>query len=794
MAERRVSVRLSVVGGNQTKAELAAVGADGQRSMERIAKATEPAGRGLRVVDVAAGQARQQIDQFAARAGAAGTVLRALGPIGTVAAAGIGAAVTALAAGVREFEQKERAFLRLDQVLRATGNAAGMTARQIRDIASEMERTTLASDVDVMGAAGVLATFRTISGEEFRRALRAAQDLAAVFGQDIRSAATQLGKALEDPIQGLTALRRVGVSFTAAQRETINEMVRMGDIAGAQRAILETLERQVGGAGAAEAGGVTGSFHRAKAALGDFLATLAEVSGAAGITEAAMNGLAAGVNRLTGALQAMNDEGDVGQVVVRLNRQLIEAQDRLARFEETGNRRAAAIARAQIADLEARIEAVIERGREEVAAMETAEANRRTAEIEARTEKGFDRLRELRKELEGLATPEERLAAINTRLAETIAQLETLRTAGNVGALDEAIAAAQEIARRQIDAIEKPAREAAEREAAKTRELIDELARSIAQFGDERAKFVERFVSRLGDSATAEQRAEVERLANSLYNLEQAQKKTAEAEREAERLRSEAQSVYRSVRTAAEEYAETLATLNKLLAAGAISHEIYARAVARAQERLESLERTERRRLLRESGDLFGPARAFLDEYVEKAGATAKLIEQSFSKAFSTAEEAVAQFVRTGKLEFSSLVSAMLADLARLSIRQAVLAPLANWLGNFLGGLGGGLPAFRLHDGGIAGRDGAPSLAPAYAFVGAPRLHDGGVAGLRHDEVPAILQRGERVLSRREARDWDQRRMVQINIATPDLESFRRSRTQIASDIARAVAFGSRGL
>lgn len=794
MAERRVSVRLSVVGGNQTKAELAAVGSDGQRSMERIAKATEPAGRGLRVVDAAAGQARQQIDRFASRAGAAGTVLRALGPIGTAAAAGIGAVVTALAAGVREFEQKERAFLRLEQVLRATGNAAGMTARQIRDIASEMERTTLASDVDVMGAAGVLATFRAISGEEFRRALRAAQDLAAVFGQDIRSAATQLGKALEDPIQGLTALRRVGVSFTAAQRETINEMVRMGDIAGAQRAILENLERQVGGAGVAEARGVTGSFHRAKAALGDFLATLAEVSGAAGLTAAAMNSLAAGVNRLTDALQAMNDEGDVGQVVVRLNRQLIEAQDRLARFEETGNRRAAAITRAQIADLEARIEAVIERGREEVAAMETAEANRRTAEIEARTEKGFDRLRELRKELEGLATPEERLAAINTRLAETIAQLETLRTAGNTGAIDEAIAAAQEIAHRQIDAIEKPAREAAAREAAKTRELIDELTRSIAQFGDERAKFVERFVSRLGDSATAAQRAEVERLANSLYDLEKAQKKTAEAEREAERLRTEAQSVYRSVRTAAEEYAETLAQLNELLAAGAISHEIYARAVARAQERLESLERTERRRFLRESGDLFGPARAFLDEYVEKAGTTAKLIEQSFSKAFSTAEEAVAQFVRTGKLEFSSLVSSMLADLARLSIRQAVLAPLANWLGNFLGGLGGGLPAFRLHEGGIAGRDGAPSLAPAYAFVGAPRLHDGGVAGLRHDEVPAILQRGERVLSRREARDWDRRRMVQINIATPDLESFRCSRTQIASDIARAVAFGSRGL
>jgi hypothetical protein len=77
-------------------------------------------------------------------------------------------------------------------------------------------------------------------------------------------------------------------------------------------------------------------------------------------------------------------------------------------------------------------------------------------------------------------------------------------------------------------------------------------------------------------------------------------------------------------------------------------------------------------------------------------------------------------------------------------------------------------------------------------------MHTGGMAGLRPDEVPAILQRGERVLSRREARDYDGsgRRdpNVTVNIMTRDAESFRQSRTQVAADISRAVALGRRGL
>jgi hypothetical protein len=92
-------------------------------------------------------------------------------------------------------------------------------------------------------------------------------------------------------------------------------------------------------------------------------------------------------------------------------------------------------------------------------------------------------------------------------------------------------------------------------------------------------------------------------------------------------------------------------------------------------------------------------------------------------------------------------------------------------------------------------------MVPAMAFANAPRLHNGGWAGLKSDDVPAILQRGERVLSRRESRSYGDGNgggngggAVTVNIMTRDAESFRQSRTQVAADMARAVSMGRRGM
>ena len=318
MAERRTSVRLSVVGGSQVRAELASIGSDGQRSLERIARATQPAGVGLRALDAVAGEARQQIDAFAGRAGPAGAALGVMGPAGLAAAAGIGAMVAAIGVGLRDLAEAERLSIRLDQVLRATGYAAGLTGADIGAMADDIERATFATAEEVQQAAGVLATFRSVQGDTFREALVLAQDLSAVFGQSLTGSVTQLGKALEDPIDGITALRRVGVSFTDSQREVIETLVETGRTAEAQGVILQVLADQVGGAGAAEAGGHAGAWNRAADAVGNFLEKIAEVSGAAATVRGALNLIAGGLE----AVNAAMGEVAVGQQLVEANQEL----------------------------------------------------------------------------------------------------------------------------------------------------------------------------------------------------------------------------------------------------------------------------------------------------------------------------------------------------------------------------------------------------------------------------------------------------------------------------------------
>jgi hypothetical protein len=195
---------------------------------------------------------------------------------------------------------------------------------------------------------------------------------------------------------------------------------------------------------------------------------------------------------------------------------------------------------------------------------------------------------------------------------------------------------------------------------------------------------------------------------------------------------------------------------------------------------------------------------AALADYAAKARDIGGDVGQTLVGAFSSAEQAVGDFVRTGKLGMRDLVTSVIADLAQLAARRFVLGPLAGALAGALGG-GGGLGAAGsvlapvLHDGGTVGAAGPGRMVPALAFAGAPRMHGGGWAGLRPDEVPAILQRGERVLSRREVavsagRSSGAEPVVAITINARDVESFRQSQTQVAADIARAIARGRRGM
>ena len=150
-----------------------------------------------------------------------------------------------------------------------------------------------------------------------------------------------------------------------------------------------------------------------------------------------------------------------------------------------------------------------------------------------------------------------------------------------------------------------------------------------------------------------------------------------------------------------------------------------------------------------------------LQNYYDSATNMAKVGEDAVTKTFSNMEDALVNFVQTGKFDFKSLVDSMLADIARLAIRSTILGPLAGLLGGAGGGaITGGGTAFSLnsaidasiaanpaifHSGGIVGQGNASRTVPMSLFANAARAHSGAYIGT--NEVPIIAKRGEHVLT-----------------------------------------------
>lgn len=185
---------------------------------------------------------------FGAIPGLLGGITGMLGPF--AAAFGAGAIVNA---GRDAFQAQQK----LASSLASTGGAAGVSAEEIKILASDLQRLTNFEDDATIAAAGVLATFTNIKGDVFKAAIVSAQDLSAKMGTDLQSSIVQVGKALNDPIKGVTALQRVGVSFTAEQKAQIKQLQQSGNIIGAQAIVMAELQKEFGGTAQAMADPLT---------------------------------------------------------------------------------------------------------------------------------------------------------------------------------------------------------------------------------------------------------------------------------------------------------------------------------------------------------------------------------------------------------------------------------------------------------------------------------------------------------------------------------------------------------
>jgi lambda family phage tail tape measure protein len=235
---------------------------------------------------------------------------------------------------------------------------------------------------------------------------------------------------------------------------------------------------------------------------------------------------------------------------------------------------------------------------------------------------------------------------------------------------------------------------------------------------------------------------------------------------------------YEDARAAAQAYLDTLARRQKLelegVGAGSRQREINAsrsEIEADFQRRRESLERDLRRgditkpqfdeylkierealdkslkqndeyykELAKKQADWSLGALEALHNYYDEAQDVAGQVAQAFSRGLDSATDALVNFVRTGKLDFRSLVDSILADLLRIQLKKSIATVLNSALGGVLGGL------FGAGAGTLSGSSGVGSYTPG---SGSGVIYAAsGTNYIEKDNQLAILHKGEAVIPR----------------------------------------------
>jgi vacuolar-type H+-ATPase subunit E/Vma4 len=200
--------------------------------------------------------------------------VRSLGANFALVGAAIGVVGVAIAKNVEALARIETINAQTTQTITSMGNAANISAAEVEALAGRLESLTAVEAESIQEGANLLLTFGNIRDELgegndiFSQTTEIMVDMGVALKKGPVETATMLGKALNDPIQGLTALRRVGVSFTEQQIAQVKAMQESGDLMGAQKLILAELQKQYGGSGAAFAKTFTGQLQLMSHELG----------------------------------------------------------------------------------------------------------------------------------------------------------------------------------------------------------------------------------------------------------------------------------------------------------------------------------------------------------------------------------------------------------------------------------------------------------------------------------------------------------------------------------------------
>lgn len=646
----------------------------------------------------------REIDQSEQRLRRAGVAGRQFGRL----MASLGAVFSARKI-VQATRRQDEALAQVEARVRSTGGAAGYTTRQLAEMAAGMQQATTYGDEAVLEMQSLLLTFTQVQGDVFRDSQELILDVATAMGTDLKSAALQVGKALNDPVRGLDALSRSGIQFSAQQKETIKGLVETGRTADAQRMILAELERQFGGAARA----ARDTFGGALDALGNAFGDLLESKGGLNDSKEAIEDLtrllqdpstAAAVDNITAAV--VRGLGKLAEFTAAVHFLVVGTSDEVEQINQ------------QVGDIDRSLSSLRE-------ALSAPRALRGTFATKGGLfgEEGLLESDEsILRRINELEAERARLIARQTAIFDQRGK-KPRKERANAGAPGGAPTAGAGAAPPSKDFLAAQA----------------DLERRIALLGQEGAAQQMLWEVEQGrySGLEAGEKAALVALARRLdagqAGIRQAEEQARaleEARAEQEAYDAELEQAARALRDVldpVEPLRRELAQLDELLARGKLSWDEWAEGTLRVHERMDELN-------------------GALDDAATEASEFALQAARGI------------QDVMTDYLfdPFDEGLGGMLqgfADMVRRMIAEALAAQLAEKLfGDFsstgeLGGWIGSLMGSLFHTGGVAGEAAPGRSLPELAYLGAPRYHGGGIAGLAPDEIPAILRRGEEVLT-----------------------------------------------
>jgi lambda family phage tail tape measure protein len=797
MAERNLSIRLSVVDGGKVKAELSEIGEKGERSLKKIEAAATPASGGLKLLSSAANDAKFQLEAATERLGLLGSVLGKLGPAGLIAGASIAALGVGITALVMPVARVGDEFFKLSQktgvsveALTALDYAAKLSDVSTEGLTKALQKLSVAMfDSQVIGEEGSAALKALgVSATEVNGQIRPTEqvllDLADKFsampdGAEKAALAVKLfGK------EGLAIIPflnqgRVGITALMEEAQRLG-LVMSEDVARASEvfndnltrlsAIFEGVQRQIGAAvipvladfteQVILAQGETGSFSNElqkisvnREAILAFLESVA--SGLAFIAESAVLAkrvIAQPLDSLsvvgkdietwfkTDLLRSMKSMGFDPKVIDAEIAKLQGARDDYVR---AANDRLFNIN--QNPGYVDRVAKFFDEQRRTVRVMGqkfVLDTEAQAKEVQAIYDKFLPTLpRKPRMELDlsGFQKPKPA-----EKLDEGEAFLNQLRS--RLTRTQEGEAAELRARALQIEAKGYKGVAAEAEQYIRVLEAIErqkEANKAFDAFEKEEAASHKITKGLIGSNR---QRIEALQLQREMLDLSDTERAVLQARTDLEKSAATARKEANQIEDAGLRV-QTLEAINDALARQLPIVEDLVRANAEYQRSFE-----------------YG-AKSALKSYIDDATNAAKRAQQVTVNAFRSMEDALTRFVMTGKLDFKSMADSIIADLVRIQIQRAITLPLANWLGSVIPGMGGstaggafpagssdlmGTMVNVAHSGGVIGSDAliTRSVHPG-VFSGAPRFHTGGIVS---GEVPIIAQEGEAVFTRGQMR------------------------------------------